>query len=131
MRIAFTPPSEHEFKQLFISAPMRKGGGLEDISIFQPRGISYLRGSGIFSLISGVAKRIFPFLIKAAKPAAKEFSSAIVKDIIKGKKPLRKSLKQNGIKALKKTGLRLIRGSGKIKKKRAACGYKRDIFDEI
>ena len=134
MRVAFIPPSENEFKHLFISAPLRKGGGLEDIAIFQPRGLANRRGSGILSFISGVAKRVLPFLIKAAKPAAREFGSAVVSGVINGKRPLRKSLKKNGIKAIKKTGLRLIRGSGKIKKKKkkkSTCGYKRDIFELV
>ena len=117
MRVTFTPPSESEFKQLFLSTPLKKGGGLEDISIFQPRGIPHRRGSGIFSILSGVAKRVLPFLMKAAKPVAKEFGTSVVRDVLK-KKSIRQSLKKNGIKALKKTGMRLIRGSGKVTKKK-------------
>lgn len=118
MRVTFTPPSENEFKQLFLSTPLKKGGGLEDISFFQPKGVPHKRGSGIFSVLSGVAKKILPFLMKAAKPAAQEFGSSVMKDILKKKKPLRKSLKKNGLKALKKTGLRIVRGSGKVRKKK-------------
>ena len=76
--------------------------------------------------------------MKAAKPAAREFGSAVVKDVL-NKKPIRKSLKKNGIKALKKTGMRLIRGSGKVKKKKMRGkkkkkktkkkGYIKSIFD--
>ena len=117
MRILFTPPSENEFKQLFLSSPLRKGGGLDDISIFQPKGIPYRRGSGVLSFISGVAKKILPFIWKAAKPSAKEFGSNVVRDVL-NKKPLRQSLKKNGLKAVRKTGVRLIRGSGKVQKKR-------------
>ena len=73
MRIIFSPPSENDFKQLFLSSPLRKGGGLDDINIYQPRGIAHRRGSGILSFISGVAKRVLPFIIKAAKPSVKEF----------------------------------------------------------
>ena len=131
MRIAFAPPSENDFRQLFSAEPLRKGGGFSGISIFHPHGLAHRRGSGILSFISGVAKRVLPFLARAAKPAAQEFGTAIVKDIIQKKKPIRQSLKKNGIKALKKTGLRLIRGSGRIKKKKrnTSCGYKKDIFD--
>ena len=117
MRVTFTPPSETEFKQLFLSSPLKKGGGLEDINIFQPRGIPHRRGSGIFSILTGVAKKVLPFLMKAAKPAAQEFGSSVVRDILK-KKSLRQSLKKNGIKALKKTGMRIVRGSGRVKKKK-------------
>ena len=119
MRISFIPPSEHEFKVLFSSTPLHKGSGLDDISIFQPKRLHHSvgnrRGGGIFSFI---AKRVLPFIFKAAKPAAKQFVSSVVKDTINGKKPLKESLKKHGIKALKDTGLTLLSGSGKIMKKR-------------
>ena len=63
-------------------------------------------------------RRVLPFIFKAAKPAAKQFVSSVVKDTIKGKKPLKQSLIKHGIKALKDTGLNLLSGSGKIMKKR-------------
>ena len=119
MRISFIPPSEHEFKVLFSSTPLHKGSGLDDISIFQPKRLHHSvgnrRGGGIFLFI---AKRVLPFIFKAAKPAAKQFVSSVVKDTIKGKKSLKESLKKHGIKALKDTGLNLLSGSGKIMKKR-------------
>ena len=135
MRVNFIPPSENEFKQLFLSTPLKKrGNGIEDIAFFQPKGLPSRRGNGIFSFISGVAKRILPFLIKAAKPSAQEFGSSIVRDII-NKKPIRKSLKKNGIKAIKKTGMRILKGSGKKFKKKnnkrtsKRRGYKSCVFD--
>ena len=136
MRVTFVPPSENEFKHLFLSSPLKKGGGLEDINIFRPQGIPHRRGNGIFSMISGAAKKILPFLIKAVKPAVREFGSSVVKDVLR-KKPIKKSLKKNGLKVLKKTGMRLVRGSGKIRKrknkkinkKRKGKGYKTCIFD--
>ena len=119
MRISFIPPSEHEFKVLFSSTPLHKGSGLDDISIFQPKRLHHSvgnrRGAGIFSFI---AKRVLPFIFKAAKPTAKQFVTSVVKDTIKGKKLLKVSLKKHGIKALKDTGLNLLSGSGKIMKKR-------------
>ena len=109
MRISFIPPSEHEFKVLFSSTPLHKGSGLDDISIFQTKRLHHSvgnrRGGGIFSFI---AKRVLPFIFKAAKPAAKQFVSSVVKDTIKGKKPLKESLKKHGMKALKDTGLNLL-----------------------
>ena len=132
MRVTFTPPSESEFKQLFLSSPLKKGGGLEDINVFQPTGIPFRRGSGIFSILSGVAKKVLPFLMRMAKPAAREFGSSVVRDVFKKNKPLRQSLKKNGIKALKKTGMRIVKGSGGVKKRKKSLkskGYKRTIFD--
>ena len=119
MRISFIPPSEYEFKVLFSPSPLHKGSGLDNISTFQPkrlhRSVGNRRGGGIFSFI---AKRVLPFISKAAKPAAKQFVSSVVKDTINGKKPLKQYLKKHGIKALKDTGLNLLSGSGKIMKKR-------------
>ena len=120
MRVIFTPPTEAEFTKLLGTLTLKKGGGLDDITIFQPYSTSLRgrqRGGGFFSFISGVAKRVLPFLFKAAKPAVKEFGSSVVQDIIKGDVPIKKSLKKHGIRALKNTGERLIKGSGKIKKK--------------
>ena len=147
MRISFIPPSEYEFKVLFSSVPLHIGAGLDNISVFQPRRTSHAcgnrRGAGIFSFI---AKRVLPFVFKAAKPSAKTFVSSIVKGAIKGKRPIKQSLKKHGIKALKDTGLKFLSGSGKIRKKKnkrkivlnhlkkrkkkmkLRRGYKKDIF---
>ena len=118
MRISFISPSEYEFKVLFSTSPLHKGSGLDDISIFQPKRLHHSvgnrRGGGIFSFI---AKRVLPFIFKAVKPAAKQFVSSVVKETIKGKRPIKQSLKKHGIKALKDTGLKLLSGSGKIIKK--------------
>ena len=119
MRIFFIPPSEYEFKVLFSSSPLHKGSDLDDINIFQPKTFYHTpgnrRGCGIFSFI---AKRVLPFIFRAAKPSAKEFVSSVVKDTIKGKRPIKQSIKKHGIKALKDTGLKLLSGSGKITKKK-------------
>ena len=119
MRISFIHPSEYEFKVLFSAAPLHKGSGLDDINIFQPKRFYHTpgnrRGGGIFSFI---AKRVLPFIFRAAKPSAKEFVSSVVKDTIKGKRPIKQFIKKHGIKALKVTGLKLLSGSGKITKQR-------------
>ena len=117
MRVVFTPPSEGEFKQLFSVEPLRKGAGLEDITIYQPP-LGIRRGGGILSLISGVAKRIFPFLIRSAKPAVRDFGSAVAADIIANKRPFKRSVKKHGLTALKKAGLHLLKGSGRVTKKK-------------
>ena len=146
MRVTFIPPSEHDFKRIFLSIPLRKGGAIEDINVFQSS-LGRRKGSGILSFISGIAKKVLPFLVNAAKPSVKEFGTSVVKDMIEGNTPLRKSLKSNGMKALQQTGLRLIRGRGRvnvkntnikkrIKKntnkknnKNPSRKYKRDIFE--
>ena len=96
MRISFIPPSEYEFKVLFSSTPLHKESGLDDINIFQPKRIHHSvgnrRGGGIFSFI---AKRVLPFIFKAAKPVAKKFVSSVVKDTITGKKTFKTTIKKN------------------------------------
>ena len=102
MRISFIPPSDYELKVLFSSSPLHKGSGLDDISIFQPkrlhRSVGNRRGGGIFSFI---AKRVLPFIFKAAKPAAKQFVSSVVKDTIKGKKTYKTIIKKKRYKSSK------------------------------
>ena len=154
MRIAFAPPTEGEFIQLFNGPSLKKGGGIDDITVFQPYTPTLSgrrRGGGFFSFISGIAKRVLPVIFKAAKPVAKEFGASVAQDLINGDVPLKQSLKKHGIKALKRTGVRLIKGSGKrplktnvkktrkkdsifqnvLKKKKGKRGYKRDIFSLI
>ena len=63
MRVIFIPPTENKFRKLFLSDPLRKGGGFEDISVFHPPP-TYTRGGGIFSTLTGIARKALPFLIK-------------------------------------------------------------------
>ena len=149
MRIVFIPPSEDDFKSLFLSTPLHKGGGLSDINIFQPRQHTISprsrKGGGIFSFL---AKKVLPFIIKAVKPSAKTFATSVLKDVITGKTPIKQSIKKHGIKAVKETGMKMLTGSGRIikkkkskqvlktlrsrvKKKYSAGRYKKDIFDII
>lgn len=153
MRIVFIPPSEDDFKSLFLSVPLHKGGGLSDINVFQPRHHTISprtrKGGGIFSFL---ARRVLPFIIKAAKPSAKTFATSVLKDAISGDTPIKHSIKKHGIKALRETGIKMLSGSGRItkkkkkrrsnlvlktlptrikKKKYSAGRYKKDIFDII
>ena len=114
MRVTFIPPTEDDFKKLFLSQPLRKGGGLEDISVFYP---GRRRGGSILSAISGVAKKVIPFLFRAVSPSAKEFGRAVITDMITEKRPLRDSLKRHGIRAAKSAGLRILNGSGRVRSK--------------
>lgn len=140
MRVVFIPPSEHEFKKLFSSIPLKKGSGLDDITVFQPP-VSYMRGGGIFSTLSGIAKRALPFLIKTMSPSIQEFGQGVFTDVVSGNKSLKSSMKNRGVRALKKTGKRILKNvmkskrlGGKKKKKKKKTnlrnvGYKRDVYD--
>ena len=113
MRVTFIPPSENEFKKLFLSTPLRRGGGLEDISVFYP---THRKGGGILSVISGMARKVLPFIFKAVGPSAKEFGKGVLTDMMTEASPLKESLRKHGIQAAKSTGLRLLKGSGKRRK---------------
>lgn len=124
MRVVFAPPSEVEFKTLFLSEPLRKGGGLEDISVFYP---SHRRGGGVFSAIAGIARRVLPFLLNVAKPSVKEFGRSVLSDVVNDQLPLRESLKRHGVTALKSTGRRILNGSGRVARKKVGGGVRRTL----
>lgn len=133
MRIAFVPPSEVEFLHLFNDATesvlLRKGGGLSDIVVYQPPS-RFRQGGGLLSMIAGLARKVLPFLAKAAAPAVTEFGSSVMRDVTTGRRPLKKSLKKHGLRAVKKTGSRLLKGGRVTTPKRKAL-YKKDVFDYL
>lgn len=110
MRVTFIPPSESDFKKLFSLNKRVNGGGLSDIAVFNP---SVRRGGGIFSTI---ARKVLPFLYKTVKPVAKEFGRAVATDVLMNGHSLKQSLKKRGVKALKKTGHKILSGSGGVKR---------------
>lgn len=124
MRVTFIPPTEEEFKTLFQSTPLRRGGGLEDISIFYP---GRRRGGSILSTLSGLARKVLPFLFKAVTPSAKEFGKRVITDMVTKERPLKESLKKHGIEAAKSTGLRILNGSGKIRKREKRNNIRRNV----
>ena len=144
MRRAFIPPTRHEFDGIFLEGHVR-GGGLEDIRIFLPPPIQRgRRGAGIFTALSGLAKRAIPFLMRNVAPEAVRMGKGVIGDVLEGRR-LRDSLKARGLTILKGVGERLARG-GKIRKKHkkvitkkrkkrqlkskaARVCYKNDIFN--
>lgn len=124
MRVSFIPPSEEEFRKLFQSHPMRKGGGLDDISVFYP---GRRRGGSILSAMSGIARRVIPFLFRAVKPSVKEFGRGVLTDMITNERPLKESLKNHGIRAVKSTGARLLKGSGRVRKRKKTTSGRGDV----
>lgn len=133
MRNMFIPPTRQEFDTLFLESHL-KGGGLHDIKVFYPPPLQRARrGGGIFSILSGLAKKAIPFLIRNVAPEAVRMGQGVLGDVLEGRK-LRESLKSRGVEALKGVGKRIARGGGRIKKrrvkqrKRKTC-YKNDIFN--
>ena len=120
MRILFAPPSENEFKKLFSINRKVNGGGLNDITVFNP---SVRRGGGIFSTI---ARRVLPFLFNTVKPVVKEFGKNVASDILLNNKPWKETLKKRGVTALKETGRRVFSGSGSSRVRKKSTRVKRD-----
>lgn len=145
MAITFVPPTKREFDTLFLDRHSLKGGGIENIKIFQPTAALQRtrRGGGIFNVLSGLAKRAIPFLIRTIAPEAMQMGRGVLGDVLEGRK-LRESLRSRGITAIRGVGERLARGGGKIRKKKvnkkknkarqlkrglARKCYKNDIFN--
>ena len=117
MRLSFIEPSVEEFSLLFENNVLKRGGGLEDIVVFtNPR--RSLSGGGLFSLLSGLVKRVAPVVKRVLLPSALEFGQNILSDLQSGKTDLKSSLKERGMQALKSTGRRILTGRGARKRKR-------------
>ena len=70
---AFQVPTTEEFDRIFIKSLTKKGGGLDDIKYFSPVSVRGRRGGGLFSILSGIAKRVAPFVLKTIAPEAINF----------------------------------------------------------
>ena len=117
MRLSFVEPSADEFSILFDSNVLKRGGGIDDIVVFtNPR--RSISGGGLFSLISGLVKRVAPVVKRILMPSALEFGQNVLSDLQSGKTNLKNSLKERGIQALKTTGRRILTGRGARKRKR-------------
>lgn len=143
-RVAFIPPSAAEFANIFDVSPIKiqRGGASSDIEIFKAPARS-LKGGGLFSSLAGVVRKVLPFVAKAFVPAAVDMGQGVLKDLSKGRRNLKESLKKRGIKALKSGSRRLLSGGGRrrakkkkkntLKKKSMPCNRIKydDVFGPI
>ena len=124
MRVSFIEPSVEDFSLLFEDKGLKRGGAIEDISVFtNPR--RGLNGGGLFSLLSGLVKRVAPVVKRIIMPSALEFGQNILSDLQTGKSDIKSALKERGMQALKSTGRRFLTGRGSRKRKRKAVKNKR------
>ncbi len=119
MTRAFTPPTRAEYDLLFTQS---KGGGLDDIRVFIPP--HSRRGGGLFSVLSGFAKRAIPFLMRTVAPEALQMGKGLLTDVLEGKR-LRESLRNRGVAAVKGVGERIVRGGRVMKKRKVGVGKKK------
>lgn len=113
MRVNFIPPSVDEILFLISPPASYKGGGLSDIRIFNR---SHIRGGGIFSFLTGLARKAAPFLMRTLAPAVLSMGQNVLQDMQTGEHSFKKSMKKHGIESLKGVG-RQILGGGKRRKK--------------
>ena len=111
MKVIFHPPSEEEFLQLFVDSPT--GGSLVDIKYFKPSP----RGTGLFGLLAGLARKAAPFLVKKALPSGLNLIQNVAEDVLAGKN-FKSSIKKRGVKALGEVRDKIISGAGRRKRKR-------------
>ena len=103
------------------------GGALSDISVFETENYSNLfrknnrAGAGVFSFLSNIAKRSFPFLKKYILPEAINFGTSLIE---KSKNNSSNKISKQDIKDLSKKSIKNIAkkvidsGGRKVKKKR-------------
>ena len=117
MRVSFIEPSPEEFAIYFDNNILKRGGGLDDIAVFSSprRGCN---SAGLFSIVSGLVKRVAPVVSRAIMPSALEFGQNVLQDLQSGKTNLKGALKERGLEALKNTGRRILTGQGARKRKR-------------
>lgn len=115
MRVSLIVPSQEEFGILFEEPPIKSlsGGGLSDIRIYDPVSHS-LRGTGLFSMLAGLARKAIPFLTKTIFPEVLNLGQSVLSDVNRGS-DIRSALKRRGLQSLKSTGARILRG-GRRKK---------------
>ena len=86
------------------------------------------RGGGVFSFLSGLAKKAFPFLVRSVAPEVVNMGRSVLGDVLEGRK-VKTALRTRGVEALRGVGQRLARGggrtSGKKKRKNKRVGVRR------
>ena len=99
MRVVYVQPSYKHYELLFAKREKIRGGSLQDIDSFKSP-IIYQRGSGFFSTLAGLVRRVLPFLRGTVLPAAADMARNIAHEYSEGKN-VGESTKKHGIETLK------------------------------
>ena len=84
MRATFHPLARREFDTLFLER-QTQGSGLDYIRIFLPPPVPRgRRGGGIFTVLSGLAKKAVPFLLRNVAPEAIQMGKDVLGDVLEG-----------------------------------------------
>ena len=110
MRVPYLPPASHHFDAVFNRNSLARGGGVDDIKIYQRRGGSF------FGILGNVVKRAIPFLRRIILPEVGNLVNNVSQDVSQNM-PLRQSMRKNLVSAAKNVKNRLVRGGAKKKRK--------------
>lgn len=111
-QIIYRDINESDYLKLFSGSNNNiLGGALSDISVFETENYSNLfrknnrAGAGVFSFLSNIAKRSFPFLKKYILPEAINFGTSLIE---KSKNNPSSKISKEDIKSLGKTSIKNI-----------------------
>ena len=122
-QVIFADISESDYYKLFsTSSDIKTGAGFEDISVFQPDNYSNIfrrnnrAGAGLFSILSTVARKSFPFLKKYILPEALTFGSNLIERVNKNQNISREDIKNLAKSSVKNVANRAFGSSGSRRK---------------
>ena len=101
MRVVYVQPSYKHYELLFAKLEKIRGGSLHDIEYFKSP-IVYQRGSGFFSSLAGVVRRVLPFLRGTVLPAAADMARNIAHDYSERKKAVVGGKRKKAVKVTKR-----------------------------
>ena len=104
MRIPYIEPSETDFDRVFDTRKYIRGGGLQDIRVYNQQGGSLL------GILSGVVGKALPFLRSFILPEIGNFAKNIAEDYGTNKISMKKTLKKNVITSGKNIAKKIMGG---------------------
>jgi hypothetical protein len=110
---------------------MQQSGGSNNMPVFT--GARYQRGHGLGSILSGLFRRVLPFLKANARHFATNLLDTgmnVASDVFDNGKKFTESLKERVPQGIKRTyeGLNFQSGNGLVKRRKYNKKQKRDIF---
>lgn len=132
-RNLYSDLNESEYSRLF-KLNHSTGGALSDIAVYEKKYFSNIfnnkkkSGAGIFSFLSGLAKKSLPYISKYILPEAVNFTSNLINEKIQNKKIDKKSLKRISKDSFKNIARKALLESGGGKNLKR---FYKDSFNKI
>jgi hypothetical protein len=98
------------------------GGGVNDDLLFYKAARLRQKGYGLGGFFSSLARRFLPFATKYIVPHAKKALLNVANEVLDGGRPIKESLKENALSALKNVGRDVIAQSGSGRQRRSTRG---------